>query len=229
MVPKCPLPKLNEESHQYRLDTFNVGDSWRLFKIMSEFVDGFDTLSALPHPAVSIFGSARTKPDDPCYEMTVDIAHKLAAAGYPILTGGGPGIMEAANKGAAMANGISIGLNISLPFEQEPNQFANLPLDFKYFFVRKVMFIKYAMAFICMPGGFGTMDELFESLTLMQTHRIKPFPVIMVCSQFWGGLVEWFKEELLANGNISKDDLFLFNVLDDPDEVVHYIKRTVIL
>lgn len=230
MVPKCPLPKLNDDSHQYGLDSFNVGDSWRLFKIMSEFVDGFDTLSALPHPAVSIFGSARTKRDDPCYEMTVDIAHKLALAGYPILTGGGPGIMEAANKGATMASGISIGLNIKLPYEQAPNEFANLPLDFKYFFVRKVMFIKYAMAFICMPGGFGTLDELFESLTLIQTRRIKPFPVIMVCRDFWGGLVDWIKDELLErNGNIGKDDLFLFNVLDDPDEVVHYIKRTVIL
>ena len=230
MVPKCPLPKLNDDSNQYGLDYFNVGDSWRLFKIMSEFVDGFDTLSALPNPAVSFFGSARTKPDDPCYEMTVDIAHKLAKAGYPILTGGGPGIMEAANKGATRAEGISIGLNIALPFEQQPNEFANLPLDFKYFFVRKVMFIKYAMAFICMPGGFGTLDELFEALTLMQTRRIKPFPVIMVCSDFWGGLVEWIEEELLKrNGTISKDVLFLFNVLDDPDEVVHYIKRTVIL
>jgi hypothetical protein len=230
MVPKFPLPKLNDENHQYGLDAFNAGDSWRLFRIMAEFVDGFDTLSALPHPAVSFFGSARTKPDDPCYEMTVDIAHKLAKAGYPILTGGGPGIMEAANKGAVRADGISIGLNITLPFEQEPNKYTNLPLDFKYFFVRKVMFIKYAMAFICMPGGFGTLDELFEALTLMQTHRIRPFPVVMVCSDFWGGLVEWIKEELLKkHGNVSKDDLFFFKVLDDPDEVVHHIKRTVIL
>lgn len=230
MVPKCPLPKLNDENSQYGLDSFNVGDSWRLFKIMSEFVDGFDTLSALPHPAVSFFGSARTKPDDPCYEMTVEISNKLAKAGYPILTGGGPGIMEAANKGATRADGISIGLNIKLPFEQEPNEFANLPLDFKYFFVRKVMFIKYAMAFICMPGGFGTLDELFEALTLMQTRRIRPFPVVMVCSDFWGGLVEWIEEELLRrNGTVSKDDLFLFNVMDDPDEVVHYIKKTVVL
>ena len=132
MTPKYPIPKLNDESNQYGLDSFNVGDSWRLFKIMSEFVDGFDTLSALPHPAVSFFGSARTTPDDPCYDMTVEISNKLAKAGYPILTGGGPGIMEAANKGAAMADGISIGLNITLPFEQEPNKFTNLPLDFKY-------------------------------------------------------------------------------------------------
>jgi len=228
-MPKHPIPRFNDESHQYGLDSFNVGDSWRLFKIMSEFVDGFDTLSALPHPAVSFFGSARTTPDDPCYELTVEIARKLSQAGYPILTGGGPGIMEAANKGAFEADGISIGLNINLPFEQEPNIFTNLPLEFKYFFVRKVMFIKYAMAFICMPGGFGTLDELFESLTLMQTLRIKPFPVILVCNDFWGGLVDWFKDKLLDEGTISKEDMFLFNVFDDPDEIVSYIKKTVIL
>jgi hypothetical protein len=228
-MPKFPIPRLNDESHQYGLDHFNVGDSWRLFRIMSEFVDGFDTLSALPHPAVSFFGSARTTPEDPCYDLTVEIARKLAKAGYPILTGGGPGIMEAANKGAFEANGISIGLNITLPFEQEPNKFTNLPLDFKYFFVRKVMFIKYAMAFICLPGGFGTLDEMFEALTLMQTRRIKPFPVILVCNDFWGPLVEWFRERLVKDGNINSDDLFLFNVLDDPDEIVSYIRKTVIL
>jgi uncharacterized protein (TIGR00730 family) len=228
-MPKFPIPRLNDDSHQYGLDHFNVGDSWRLFRIMSEFVDGFDTLSALPHPAVSFFGSARTTPNDPCYQLTVEIARKLAQAGYPILTGGGPGIMEAANKGAHEAGGISIGLNITLPYEQEPNKFTNLPLDFKYFFVRKVMFIKYAMAFIGMPGGFGTLDELFESLTLMQTRRIKAFPVILVGSEFWGGLVEWIKEQMLATGKIEKDDLLYFQVMDDPDEVVHYIKRTVVL
>jgi len=228
-MPKFPIPRLNDESHQYGLDHFNVGDSWRLFRIMSEFVNGFDTLSALPHPAVSFFGSARTTPDDPCYELTVEISRKLAQAGYPILTGGGPGIMEAANKGAAEGGGISIGLNITLPFEQEPNKFTNLPLDFKYFFVRKVMFIKYAMAFICMPGGFGTLDELFEALTLMQTRRIKPFPVILVCNDFWGPLVEWFRERLVKDGNINGDDLFLFTILEDADEIVSYIRKTVIL
>lgn len=228
-MPKFPIPRLNDDSHQYGLDHFNVGDSWRLFRIMSEFVDGFDTLSALPHPAVSFFGSARTTPQDPCYDLTVEIARKLAQAGYPILTGGGPGIMEAANKGAYEAGGISIGLNITLPFEQEPNKFTNLPLDFKYFFVRKVMFIKYAMAFICLPGGFGTLDEMFEALTLMQTHRIKPFPVILVCNDFWGPLVEWFKERLIPEGNIKEEDLFLFTVLDKPDEIVSYIRKTVIL
>ncbi|MBU0480632.1 MAG: TIGR00730 family Rossman fold protein [Proteobacteria bacterium] len=229
-MPRCLIPGLHDENQQYSLDNFNVGDSWRLFKIMSEFVDGFDTLSALKHPAVSVFGSARTPPDNHYYQLTVEIASRLSEAGYPIITGGGPGIMEAANMGATRADGVSIGLNITLPFEQEPNPYANLPLDFKYFFVRKVMFIKYAMAFVCMPGGFGTLDELFESLTLMQTKRIKPFPVILVGSHFWSGLIDWIKEQLLEkNGNIDKDDLFLFNVMDDPEEVVNYIRRTVIL
>lgn len=217
-----------DERQQYSLDNFTAGDSWRLFRIMSEFVDGFDTLSALP-PAVSIFGSARTKPDDPHYQQAVEIAEGLAHAGYGVITGGGPGIMEAANKGATQGSGVSIGLNITLPFEQEPNTFTNLPLNFKYFFVRKVMFIKYAMAFICMPGGFGTLDELFESLTLMQTRRIKAFPVILVGSAFWGGLIDWVKEQMLATGKIDEDDLLYFSIMDDPKEIISHIRRTVIL
>ena len=160
-----------DERQQYSLDNFQVGDSWRLFRILSEFVEGFDTLANIGRPAVSIFGSARTSPDDRYYKLAEQIALDLATAGYGIITGGGPGIMAAANKGAAIAEGLSIGLNINLPFEQEPNPFTNVPLSFKYFFVRKVMFIKYSMAFIGMPGGFGTMDELFESLTLIQTRR----------------------------------------------------------
>ncbi len=217
-----------DERMQYSLDSFKTGDSWRLFRIMSEFVDGFDTLSALP-PAVSVFGSARTKPEDGYYQLAMDVSAHLVRAGYAIITGGGPGIMEAANRGAAEAGGISIGLNITLPYEQEPNNFANLPLNFKYFFVRKVMFIKYAMAFVCMPGGLGTLDELFESLTLMQTHRIKAFPVILVGSHFWGGLLDWIKEGMLAAGNIDEDDLRYFCIMDDVDEIVDYIRRTVIL
>lgn len=217
-----------DERQQYWLDHFKTGDSWRLFRIMAEFVEGFDTLSVLP-PAVSIFGSARTRPDDHYYRLAEQIAAGLARAGYAIITGGGPGIMAAANKGARDAEGISIGLNITLPYEQEPNEYANLPLNFKYFFVRKVMFIKYAMAFIGMPGGFGTLDELFESLTLMQTHRIKAFPVILCGSEFWGGLVDWIKERLLNAGNISQDDLLYFQVMDDPDEIISYIRRTVII
>lgn len=218
-----------DERQQYSLDNFQVGDSWRLFRIMSEFVDGFDTLASLGRPAVSIFGSARTDPEDPYFKLADKIAYDLAMAGYGIITGGGPGIMAAANKGAAVAEGLSIGLNINLPFEQEPNPFTNVPLNFKYFFVRKVMFLKYSMAFIGMPGGFGTLDELFESLTLMQTRRIKAFPVILVGSEFWAGLVDWIKEKLLAEGNIDEDDLLYFQVMDEPEAVVNYIKRTVVL
>ncbi|TBV78927.1 MAG: TIGR00730 family Rossman fold protein [Desulfobulbaceae bacterium] len=220
---------MGNERHQYPLDNFNVGDSWRLFRIMGEFVDGFDTLSGIGRPAVSIFGSARTPMEDRYFVMADKIAYDLAMAGYAVITGGGPGIMEAANRGAAKAEGVSIGLNIDLPFEQEPNGFTNVPLNFKYFFVRKVMFIKYAMAFIGMPGGYGTLDELFESLTLMQTRRIKAFPVILVGSEFWSGLVDWIKEKMLATGKIDQDDLLFFQVMDDPDEVVRYIKRTVVL
>ncbi|MEW6219202.1 MAG: TIGR00730 family Rossman fold protein [Thermodesulfobacteriota bacterium] len=224
---KKPLPA-NLEKQQYSLDTFTAGDSWRLFRIMAEFVDGFDTLSDIG-PAVSIFGSARTAPDHPSYQHTRIIAAKLAEHGYGVITGGGPGIMEAANRGAAEAGGSSVGLNINLPYEQQSNPFATIPLDFKYFFVRKVMFIKYAMAFICMPGGFGTLDELFEALTLIQTQRIKPFPIILVGKEFWGGLLAWIEKTVLAAGNIDRSDLFIFTVMDDPDEIVSYIRRTVIL
>ena len=218
-----------DERQQYSLDNFQVGDSWRLFRILSEFVEGFDTLANLGRPAVSIFGSARTGPDNRYYKLAEQIAFELATAGYGIITGGGPGIMAAANKGAAIAEGMSIGLNINLPFEQEPNPFTNVPLNFKYFFVRKVMFVKYSMAFIGMPGGFGTLDELFESLTLIQTRRVKPFPVILMGSDFWGGMVGWIKERLLEEKYISEDDLLYFQVMDDPAEVVRYIRRTVVL
>ncbi len=217
------------DKHQYWLDNFNAGDSWRLFRIMSEFVDGFDTLSEVNRPAVSIFGSARMTPDDKYYQLAEAIAGGLARAGYAVITGGGPGIMEAANKGAADAGGISVGLNINLPYEQQPNPYSNLPLSFKYFFVRKVMFIKYAMAFIGMPGGFGTLDELFEAVTLIQTRRIKSFPIILVGKEYWSGLVEWIKERMLSSGNIQSEDMLFFNILDDPDEVVNTIRRTVII
>jgi uncharacterized protein (TIGR00730 family) len=215
--------------HQYWLDYFNAGDSWRLFRIMAEFVEGFDTLSGIKGPAVSFFGSARTKPEEPYYKQTVAIAGELSRHGYAIITGGGPGIMEAANKGATDAGGYSIGLNINLPFEQEPNIFANLPLSFKYFFVRKVMFIKYAMAFICMPGGYGTLDEAFEAITLIQTRRIKPFPIILVGSDFWSGLIGWLEEKMLGSGNIENDDMRIINLMDDPGEIVSYIKKTIVI
>lgn len=213
---------------QYLIDAMTVSDSWRLFKILAELVDGFETLSDL-YPAVSIFGSARVKPGDENYEKTVLIARKLAQNGYHIITGGGPGIMEAGNRGAAEGGAKSVGLNIVLPLEQKPNPYSNLKIDFQYFFVRKVMFVKYAQAYVGMPGGFGTMDEVFEALTLIQTKRIKPFPVILVGSDYWGGLLDWVRSNLIKNGYISPEDLDLLTVLDDPDEVVHTIRRYVIV
>lgn len=213
---------------KYVLDNTLIGDSWRMFRIMSEFVDGFDAMSAVDVPAVTIYGSARTQADDKYYVLTEQIAGELAQSGYGVITGGGPGIMEAANKGAMEAGGVSIGLNISLPHEQAPNEYSNFPLHFKYFFVRKVMFMKYSMAFICMPGGFGSLDELFEALTLIQTQRIKPFPIVLVGSDFWSGLADWIKDKLLASGNIDSEDMLLFQVLDDADAVVNYIRKTVI-
>ena len=215
--------------HQYWLDYFNAGDSWRLFRIMSEFVEGFDTLSGIKGPAVSFFGSARTKPEEPYYKLTSGHCRRTFAAGLCHHHRRRPGIMEAANRGATEAGGFSIGLNINLPFEQEPNIFTNLPLSFKYFFVRKVMFIKYAMAFICMPGGFGTLDEAFEAITLIQTKRIKPFPIILVGTDFWSGLMDWIHEKMLTNGNVDNDDMTIINLLDDPDEIVSYIKKTIVI
>jgi hypothetical protein len=214
---------------KYILDNTVVGDSWRMFRIMAEFVEGFDAMSAVDVPAVTIFGSARTKPSDPYYKLTETIAFDLAKSGYGVITGGGPGIMEAANKGATDAGGISIGLNISLPHEEAANPYTNFPLNFKYFFVRKVMFMKYSMAFICMPGGFGSLDELFESLTLIQTERVKPFPIVLVGSSFWNGLVTWIRDTLVQKGNISKEDIFLFEVMDEPLDIVNYIKNQVLL
>jgi len=213
---------------QYLIDTFNVGDAWRLFKIMAEFVEGFESLADV-QPCVSIFGSARTEPGDETYERTVVIARKLAENGFNIMTGGGPGIMEAGNKGAGEGGAKSIGLNIRLPMEQTSNPFANINLEFKYFFVRKVMFVKYAQAYVGMPGGFGTLDEIFEAITLIQTSRIKPFPVILVGSDYWGGLLDWVQETLLRRGLISSGDMELVRLIDDPDEVVKTIRQTVIV
>ncbi len=210
---------------KYSLEKGVVGDSWRIFRIMGEFVEGFDAMSAVDRPAVTIYGSARTRPDDPVYTFTEQIASRLVEQGYAIITGGGPGIMEAGNKGAYEAGGLSIGMNIALPHEQDANPYTNFPLDFKYFFVRKVMLMKYSTAFICMPGGFGSMDELFESLTLIQTERIRPFPIVLAGSEFWGGLISWIEDQMLQRGNINKEDLQLFKVLDDPDEIIDYITR----
>jgi uncharacterized protein (TIGR00730 family) len=218
-----------DDKQQYWLDTFNVGDSWRLFRIMAEFVEGFDNLASVKSPAVSIFGSARIGPESPYYKLAETIAAGLVEAGYAVITGGGPGIMEAGNKGASEAGGISIGLNIDLPFEQEQNRYANMPLEFKYFFVRKVMLIKYATAFVCMPGGFGTLDELFEAVTLIQTRRIKGFPIILAGTEYWQGMFDWIKGTMLKAGKIKEDDLFIFNHLDEAEDIVNYIKRTVII
>ncbi len=213
---------------KYCLDNSVIGDSWRMFRIMSEFVNGFDAMSAIDVHAITIYGSARTAPDDKYYILAEKIAAELAREGYGVVTGGGPGIMEAANKGAFEAGGLSVGLNIDLPHEQNPNPFANFPLDFKYFFVRKVMFMKYSMGFICMPGGFGSLDELFEALTLIQTERIKPFPIVLVGKDFWSGLVDWMKDKLLGNGNIGREDILLFKVLDEVDEIVNYLKSAIV-
>jgi len=218
-----------QKDAKYCLDNSVVGDSWRMFRIMSEFVDGFDRMSSIDVPAVTIYGSARTSPDNKYYILAEQIAAELARNGYGVITGGGPGIMEAANKGAGEAGGLSVGLNINLPHEQNSNPHANLHLNFEYFFVRKVMFMKYSMGFICMPGGFGSLDELFEALTLIQTERIKPFPIVLVGTAFWAGLVDWIRDTLLGNGNISNDDMFLFEVMDDSDEIVNYFKKTIIV
>ena len=205
-----------------------TGDSaWTVFKIMSEFVEGFEKLSEIG-PCVSVFGSARTKPGTKYYELAVEVSAQLTKAGFGIITGGGPGIMEAGNKGAHQSGAPSVGLNIDLPFEQHNNPYIDQDksIDFNYFFVRKVMFVKYAQAFVALPGGFGTLDELFESLTLIQTNKIDRFPVILVGSEFWEGLVEWIQKVLLEQaGNISAEDMFLFKIVDTPEEVVSYINE----
>ena len=213
---------------QFVIDDLKLEESWRLFKIMGEFVEGVESLHDLG-PAVSIFGSARISPEDPIYRKTETIAGLFVKNEFAVITGGGGGVMEAANKGASEAGGTSAGLNIQLPFEQKPNTYANIRLEFKYFFIRKVMFIKYATAYIVMPGGFGTLDELFEVVTLVQTHRIKPLPVILVDSQYWGGLKAWIETRLLADKKVSEKDMAIIQVLDDPEEIVDYVKRLVII
>lgn len=213
---------------QYIINEITIKDTWRLFHIIAEFVEGFETLSQC-HPAVSIFGSTRVKPEDEIYTKAERIGELLAQSGFAIITGGGPGVMEAANKGASKVGGKSIGLNIELPLEQKPNPYANITLRFRYFFVRKVMFVKYAVAYVILPGGFGTLDELFESVTLIQTNKIKPFPVILVGSEYWKGLLNWLRDVVLKEGKISQSDLEIFRVVDDPEEVLKIIKKTVIL
>ena len=216
------------EEKQYLIDALNVHESWRIFRIMAEFVDAIETLSSVER-AVTIFGSARLQPEDPYYQKAEILARKLVQKGFNIITGGGPGIMEAANKGAAEAGGKSVGMNIRLPHEQKPNSFANIHIDYKYFFIRKVMFVKYAVAYVIMPGGFGTMDELFEALTLIQTNRIKSFPVVLMGSDYWKGLLDWLRKTMLREGKIDQEDLERIQVMDDPEEVVRHIQKFVIV
>ncbi len=208
---------------RFLLNVSSQDDTWRMFRIMAEFVEGFETLSKVG-PAVSIFGSARTTPDDPNYQLAVTLARRCVEEGFAVITGGGPGIMEAANRGAAEAGGTSVGLNIELPHEQKPNAFATTLLGFRYFFVRKVMFVKYAVAFIICPGGLGTLDEFFEAVTLIQTRKIRSFPVFLINSSYWAGLLSWMKNTVLAQKMIDGEDLSLFYVRDDPDEVIRELK-----
>ena len=215
---------MRKEQHHKGWNEIKTTDSWALFKIMGEFVNGFEKMSAIG-PCVSVFGSARTKPGDKYYELAVSVAKSIAEAGYGIITGGGPGIMEAGNRGAHLAGGTSVGLNIDLPFEQHDNPYidGDKSLDFDYFFVRKVMFVKYSQGFVVMPGGFGTLDELFEAITLIQTNKIEKFPIILVGSEFWNGLLDWIKDVMLKMGNISPSDLDLIQIVDTEKEVVDII------
>ena len=204
---------------------FTQTDTWRVFRIMGEFVEGFDELATITR-GVSIFGSARTQPENPQYRAAQETAALLARAGFAVITGGGPGIMEAANRGAFEAGGVSIGCNIELPFEQRPNAYQTRSLKFNYFFVRKTMFVKYSTAFIIFPGGFGTLDELFESLTLIQTRKIKNFPVVLFGSQYWSGMLKWLKEVMLEEKKINDADYSLLHVTDSPAEAVEIVVRS---
>lgn len=216
---------IQDSLKQKTWNEIRTNDSWAIFKIMSEMVNGYETMGRIG-PSVTIFGSARTKPEDPYYQLAEDIAFKIGKAGYGVITGGGPGIMEAGNKGAYLAGGPSVGLNIVLPFEQHFNPYidSDKNLNFDYFFVRKVMFVKYSQGFVVMPGGFGTMDELFEALTLIQTKKIAKFPIILVGTTFWSGLVDWIKTVLIeGEKTVSPDDLNLIKIVDTADEVVNVL------
>ncbi len=217
---------MNEK--QYLVDALSVDESWRMFRIMSEFVEAIEELSRIGR-AVSIFGSARVTPEDEYYKKAQFLGRRLAENNFAVITGGGPGIMEAANKGALEGGGKSVGMNIRLPFEQKPNPFSNISIDYKYFFIRKVMFVKYAVAYIVLPGGFGTLDELFEALTLIQTKRIKGFPVILMGSEYWSGLLKWIKSVLIKDDKIMPEDFCLLQVIDDPEEAIKYIQKYVLV
>jgi uncharacterized protein (TIGR00730 family) len=206
------------------MEDFAKSDTWRVFRIMAELVEGFEALNNIG-PAVTVFGSARLVPESPYYGKCLRVAEQLAKDGYAVISGGGPGIMEAANKGAQNASGTSVGLNIELPMEQTPNPYQDVKVDFRYFFVRKLMFVKYAVGYVIFPGGFGTMDELFEALTLIQTKKIRSFPVVLVGKDYWSGMIDWMKSSVLADGNISPRDLDLLHVVDEPDEVCAIINK----
>ncbi len=222
------MPIKKEDIKRYELNSFDHTEPWRLFKIIGEFVDGFDMLPAVC-PAVTIYGSARVKENEEVYLQTKELAHKLALKGFSIISGGGPGVMEAANRGCREAkekhglNVSSVGLNIKLPHEQTLNKFADVTLEFKYFFVRKVMLVRYASAYIMMPGGFGTLDELFETVELIQTGKTKPFPVILYGSDYWKGLIDWIKSNTLKKSYISSKDFDIIKIMDDPDEITDFI------
>ena len=209
---------------EYEINELAKEESWRMFRIIGEMVEGFDRLSGV-EPAVSIYGSARVKPGDELYQKTEEIAHRLGKAGFSIITGGGPGVMEAANKGASRAGVKSVGVNIELPEEQMPNTYSNISLSLRHFFVRKVLLVKYATAFIIMPGGLGTLDELTEVLTLMQTHKIKPFPVLLYDSGYWNGFLDWLRNYTLDKNFISAEDLHLLRVYDDAEEIVDAVRQ----
>ena len=215
---------MRDETKPKNWNEVKTNDSWAIFKIMGEFVGGYEKMSRIG-PCVSIFGSARTKPENKYYQLAERVAIKITENGYGVITGGGPGIMEAGNKGAHIAGGTSVGLNIALPFEQHDNPYidSDKSIDFDYFFVRKVMFVKYSQGFVVMPGGFGTLDELFEALTLIQTNKIDKFPIILVGRDFWGGLFDWIKNTLLIVGNISPEDLALVHLVDNENEVLEIL------
>jgi uncharacterized protein (TIGR00730 family) len=223
-----PVPNVTQDEQLLETpkhDEFTRSDTWRVLRITGEFIEGFDNLATVTR-AVAIFGSARTRPDDPYYAAARETAALLSRAGFGVITGGGPGIMEAANQGASEAGGLSIGCNIELPFEQKSNPYLTRSLTFKYFFVRKTMFVKYSTGFIIFPGGFGTLDELFEALTLIQTRKIKNFPVVLFGSQYWGGMIKWIEDVMLKEGKISGDDLTRLRLTDSPAEVVEIISSS---
>ncbi len=233
VAPEVPITQTRTRSvkervminDRYIIDQIKPQESWRVFRVMAEFVDGIERLTPL-EPAVTIFGSARTKPGEKYYTQAEELGRMLAEEGFSVITGGGPGIMEAANKGAFEAGGQTVGLNIVLPFEQKLNPYTTIHINFRYFFVRKVMFVKYAMSYVIFPGGFGTMDELFEALTLIQTDKIKPFPVILIGSEYWAGLLEWINDTMLAEDMILPEDRSIYTLVDTPKDAVEIIKNS---